>query len=201
MLVIGNCLIKNNLFGTFQRRRQNQQLCNRGITCQYTTQKATITQFQQTESDQPMTIIQTEQSVMRKTKAKEFAIDMAREAWATKAEEVRVVDVEDAVKWTTYFVFITVFSRPQLDAILGKMAKRAKGHWEMEDTQKQSGRSAWEVLDFGDVVIHAFSQQLREYYNLEAKFEECEEVQLDFKKQEEEAQEEQQQPKWTIKQF
>ncbi len=37
-------------------------------------------------------------------------------------------------------------------------------------------RSAWEVLDFGDVVVHCFSSELRDYYDLESFYATAEEV-------------------------
>lgn len=39
-----------------------------------------------------------------------------------------------------------------------------------------SYRSEWECIDFGTVIIHAFSPRAREYYKLEKLYEKCEEV-------------------------
>ncbi len=41
-------------------------------------------------------------------------------------------------------------------------------------------RSAWEVLDFGDVVVHIFTPDQREYYDLESFYGAAEEVSLPF---------------------
>eukprot|EP01026_Neomeris_dumetosa_P037393 TRINITY_DN3027_c1_g1_i1.p1 TRINITY_DN3027_c1_g1~~TRINITY_DN3027_c1_g1_i1.p1 ORF type:complete len:221 (-),score=19.41 TRINITY_DN3027_c1_g1_i1:336-953(-) len=141
--------------------------------------------------EEPQIYIQDiEQAQERKQNALEFAIDMAREAWLTKGEDIRIVDVEQALGWTSYFIFVTVYSRPQLNAILGKMVKKSREFWNVEEVSKKHGRSAWEVLDFGDVVIHAFSAQLREYYSLESKFNDCKEIKLNFEEEVEKAQQE-----------
>lgn len=39
-----------------------------------------------------------------------------------------------------------------------------------------SYRSEWECIDFGTVIIHAFSPRAREYYKIEKLYEKCEEV-------------------------
>jgi len=39
-------------------------------------------------------------------------------------------------------------------------------------------RGEWEVLDFGDAVIHVFTAEQREYYDLESFYGAAEEVRL-----------------------
>lgn len=46
-------------------------------------------------------------------------------AWETKAEDVLVLHVAPVVYWTRYMLLATVFSRPQLNAILVRRARRA----------------------------------------------------------------------------
>lgn len=67
-------------------------------------------------------------------------------------------------------VIATVFSRPQLNAVLGKMEKAVEETWKREYTLT-SGRSAWEALDMGDVLVHIMSEEARHYYNLEGLYE------------------------------
>jgi ribosome silencing factor RsfS/YbeB/iojap len=66
----------------------------------------------------------------------------------------------------SYMVLATVFSRPQLNAVLGKMEKALTETWHREFTSTD-GRSAWEALDMGDVLVHVMSEEARHYYNLE----------------------------------
>lgn len=42
-------------------------------------------------------------------------------------------------------------------------------------------RGEWEVLDFGDAVIHVFTAEQREYYDLESFYGAAEEVRLSRK--------------------
>ena len=83
---------------------------------------------------------------------RKLAVAMAKVAWDTKGEDIVVLDVAAQASWCRYMVFVTVFSRPQLNAILGKMEKEAREAWGRK-TFNTPGRSAWEVLDLGDVVV------------------------------------------------
>lgn len=46
-------------------------------------------------------------------------------AWETKAEDIQVLHVAPVVYWTRFMLIATVYSRPQLNAILGKIVKEA----------------------------------------------------------------------------
>ena len=77
-------------------------------------------------------------------------------------------------------IIATVFSRPQLNAILAKAEKEAlEGHGR-RPAAPVSGRSAWELLDFGDVVMHVLTADQREYYDLESFYGAAEEIDLPF---------------------
>lgn len=43
----------------------------------------------------------------------------------TKAEDVALLHVAPVVYWTRYMLLCTVFSRPQLNAVLAKITKEA----------------------------------------------------------------------------
>eukprot|EP00890_Picochlorum_soloecismus_P003168 jgi/Picsp_1/3852/NSC_01364-R1_protein len=112
--------------------------------------------------------------------AKAFAIDMARVAWETKGEDILLLDVSPVVYWTRYMVFITVFSRPQLNAILSKIDDMAFEKYGRRASCPVTAKSSWELLDFGDVVVHVLTAEEREYYDLESFYAAADEVELPF---------------------
>ena len=75
------------------------------------------------------------------------------------------------------------------------------------------GSSPWETLDFGDVVVHVFNGEQRDYYDIESFYAAAEEVDLPFLEQssaaaQQQGQQQQQQrqgqagptgPAWTTK--
>lgn len=109
------------------------------------------------------------------------AIAMAEIANDTKGEDITVLHVAPLVSWTSYMVFVTVFSKPQLEAILGKLLVDAVEKWDRQVQQGgRSSRSEWELLDLGDVVIHVFTERERAHYDLEQFYSAAERVQLSF---------------------
>ena len=68
----------------------------------------------------------------------------------------------------------------QLNALLGRMEKAAAEEWDRRlAPNAHPGRSPWELLDYGDVVIHVMTADQREYYDLETMYGAAEEVPLD----------------------
>ncbi len=98
---------------------------------------------------------------------REVALAAARALDAKRGKDIVVLKVDEMTVITDYMVIATGRSVPQVKALsehveeeLAKLdifAKRREGLSE--------GR--WCVLDYGDVMVHIFSEQDREYYQLE----------------------------------
>jgi ribosome-associated protein len=83
----------------------------------------------------------------------------------------------------SYMIFVTIFSKPQLNAIVQKVKDEAMTRFGRE-VHMPGGRSAWEVIDMGDIVVQVMSAEMREYYGLEAFYSAAEEVELPFLEEE-----------------
>ncbi|MBN1586191.1 MAG: ribosome silencing factor [Candidatus Omnitrophica bacterium] len=99
--------------------------------------------------------------------AKEKAILFAEALSDKKAVDLLVLDLTSAATFTDYFVISTGTSPTHLKAMsdnAGKVAgeKGIKGG-HVEGFQE----AVWILQDFGNVVIHLFSKEAREYYSLE----------------------------------
>ncbi|KMZ76093.1 Protein Iojap, chloroplastic [Zostera marina] len=95
-----------------------------------------------------------------------FAINLAKVASDVKASDIRVLFVKPLVYWTHFFIIVTAFSRPQIDAISSRMRDIAEKKHNKVPTG-DSKPNSWTLLDFGDVVVHIFLPQQRAFYNLE----------------------------------
>jgi ribosome-associated protein len=78
-----------------------------------------------------------------------------------------LIDIQDISSFTDYFVICSGTSGRMLDA-LAKSAQET-----FNEKNKRRGRiegsshDGWMVVDFGDVVVHLFSRDQRDYYRLE----------------------------------
>jgi ribosome-associated protein len=83
------------------------------------------------------------------------------------AEDLQILFVRDVSSVTDYFVLATGTSTPHLNALTEELdTARKKARLKM---RRKGGRSVsgWEVLDFGDVMVHVMTPELREFYALE----------------------------------
>ncbi|CAL5229223.1 g12506 [Coccomyxa viridis] len=113
----------------------------------------------------------------------ELGIELARVVNDVKAGDIRLLHVAELVYWTSYLLIVSVFSRPQLQAALVRMQRRGQ-ELGREPSVTPAGKSAWEVLDYGDVVVHVLTPEQRDFYDLESFYGAAEEIELPFLKEE-----------------
>lgn len=99
--------------------------------------------------------------------SKELAIALARALDAKKALDVRVLEVEDLTTVTDFFVIATGTSTTHVGALAdeadyqlgqqGVNVLRTEGH---------DGKR-WILLDYGSVIVHIFTKEAHDYYDLE----------------------------------
>ena len=100
--------------------------------------------------------------------ALERATAAARVAEEMRGTNVDLLDLRGLTQLFDYFVIVTGTSRRQLHAISDEIAKVLKK--DMHDVRRgiegyEDGR--WIVLDYGDVVVHLFDADSRDYWDLE----------------------------------
>jgi ribosome-associated protein len=54
-----------------------------------------------------------------------------------------------------------------LNALADGILEKTGGEYKRKNRLQGSPEAGWVVLDFGDIVVHVFDQDLRRYYNLE----------------------------------
>ncbi|XP_057870748.1 protein Iojap, chloroplastic isoform X2 [Cryptomeria japonica] len=109
-----------------------------------------------------------------------FVVALAKAADDIKAVDIQVLCVKRLVYWTSFFIIATAFSNPQIDAIGKKMRDIAEQQFKKFPTGDVKPNS-WTLLDFGEVVVHIFLPQQREFYNLEEFYGNATPIELPFK--------------------
>jgi ribosome-associated protein len=101
------------------------------------------------------------------TAALDRACLCARAAADSKAREVVVLDMRGVTPIFDFLVLTTGASRRQMHAIAEEVddAMRAVGDRRLGIEGYEA--SLWIVQDYGDVVVHVFDPEAREYYALE----------------------------------
>ena len=92
---------------------------------------------------------------------------MASAAVARRAERPVVLDLRKLTSICDYFVICSGRSRVHTRAITDAI-EEAAAQAKLGRRHREGARDAkWIVLDYGDVVVHVFGPETREYYDLE----------------------------------
>ena len=83
------------------------------------------------------------------------------------AQNIEVIDVSEITDLGDYFVIATGNSSTQVRALADAAEEKAKEEgFTLHHREGYSGES-WILLDFGDVIVHIFDRETREFYGLE----------------------------------
>jgi len=79
-----------------------------------------------------------------------------------------VLDVRGVASFADFFVLMSGGSTRQLNAIQEEISGKLKKEDKVTPLRREGGTdSGWLLLDYGDVVVHIFAPELRQYYRLD----------------------------------
>jgi ribosome-associated protein len=84
-----------------------------------------------------------------------------------KGEDILLLDIKDIASFTDYFVLCTGTSDRMLSALAEASMEAVRQKHRKKGIKQGEAREGWVVLDYGDVVVHLFSPDQRDYYDLE----------------------------------
>lgn len=84
-----------------------------------------------------------------------------------KGEDIVLLDIQEISSFADYFIICTGTSDRMLDALAEEASQDAKKSFGINGRIEGAPRSGWVVVDLGDVVVHLFSPEQRDYYRLE----------------------------------
>lgn len=85
-----------------------------------------------------------------------------------QAVNIRVLDLREVTTFADYFVICSGTNPRQIQAIsdgIGQELKKNLG--ELPNNIEGYGNSEWILMDYGDCLIHIFSETARDYYELD----------------------------------
>lgn len=95
------------------------------------------------------------------------AKEAARLALDKKAVGLIVLDLQGLASYTDYFVICSGDSTTQVKAIVDNVEK-GLGNLKVKPMGIEGRSHAhWVLMDYGDVIVHVFEKETRDYYELE----------------------------------
>ena len=86
-----------------------------------------------------------------------------------KAEDVKVLDVSSLTEIADHFVLATANNKNQLEALVDAVEEKLlkNGIVPRSIEGKPQDGTLWILMDYNDIIIHLFTKEGREFYDLE----------------------------------
>ena len=92
----------------------------------------------------------------------------AEAALSKKASNVVSIEVKPTLVIVDYFVIATADNPLQLGAIVDAVEEALRTEYGIKPIGREGINSqSWVLLDYGDIVVHIFTPQTRDFYRLE----------------------------------
>lgn len=99
--------------------------------------------------------------------SKELLKVVVEAADSKRAEDIVALDVQGISLLADYFVIMQANSERQVKAIADIIEEKVEeAGFEVRNVEGKDGAN-WILLDLGDVVVHVFKTETRQFYNLE----------------------------------
>lgn len=98
----------------------------------------------------------------------ELTLALARAAAGKVGEDIVALDMRELVTYTDYMVICTARNERQADAITEEVQVTMKRDRNLLPVNAgHTGDVGWKVLDYLDCVLHVFTEEARQRYDLE----------------------------------
>ncbi len=95
-----------------------------------------------------------------------------------KAEDIKVIKVGDLTVIADYFVIADGTSSTQTKALADEAEYRMQENGVVPNRVQGNNGSNWVIIDYGDIVVHVFSKEQRDFYNLERLWRDGEDIDI-----------------------
>ena len=80
---------------------------------------------------------------------------------------LRVLDLREVTTFTDYFVICSAANSRQVQAIANEIQQKLSESGERPTNVEGLENAEWVLMDYGDLVVHVFSEGARAYYDLD----------------------------------
>lgn len=77
------------------------------------------------------------------------------------------MDIQEIATFTDYFVLCSGTSERMIESLADAVLENAKKEFQLIGKKEGYAEGGWVLVDLGDVIVHLFSPEQRDYYRLE----------------------------------
>ena len=90
-----------------------------------------------------------------------------RGAEAKKALDIKVLDLREVTSFCDFFIIASGANPKQVQAIAESVDRELRTIGERANAVEGFDNAEWILADYGDFIVHIFSEKAREFYDLE----------------------------------
>ena len=110
--------------------------------------------------------------------AKEVALEVTKALDAKKGMDIKLLRINEVSSLADYFLICTGTSNTHVKTLCDYAEYTMEQLGETMLGREGHRGNAWELLDFGSVVVHVFTDEARKFYDLERLWADAEQVDL-----------------------
>ena len=110
--------------------------------------------------------------------AQEVAYEVTKALDAKKGMDIQLLKIDKVSSLADYFLICTGTANTHVKTLCDYAEYTMEQLGEPMLGREGHRGNAWELLDFGSVVVHVFTQEAREFYNLERLWADAEKIDL-----------------------
>ena len=110
--------------------------------------------------------------------AQEVAYEVTKALDSKKGTDIQLLKIDKVSSLADYFLICTGTSNTHVKTLCDYAEYTMEQLGEPMLGREGHRGNAWELLDFGSVVVHVFTQEAREFYSLERLWADAEKVDL-----------------------
>jgi ribosome-associated protein len=84
-----------------------------------------------------------------------------------KGENIILIDLKDIAIFADYFVICSGSTDRMIQALVDSAIDQVKKEFRINARVEGQSEDGWMLVDYGDIILHIFSPQRRDYYRLE----------------------------------
>lgn len=98
-------------------------------------------------------------------------IDLAREIVQIlddkQAEDILLLEITEISSFADYFIICSASSIRLVNALLKSVKEQVKDNHGLNPRVEGEAHAGWMLADYGDIILHIFSHERRNFYRLE----------------------------------
>ena len=99
-----------------------------------------------------------------------------RAAQEKQAKDIKVLDLREVTTFADTFVICSGTNSRQIQTISNEIEQELKKLGERANSVEGYTNAAWVLMDYGDYIVHIFTDEARGYYDLERLWREAKEL-------------------------